>query len=146
MALLDSLGDLNVYLDTTEMQRIVINLLDKNECDSEEDRILALYEWLADNDDATFDDIEAAGDHYGIPLFSVNGREYAIGTENEADEAHEAWMDSLLDDEGIVPGANSPYFDKAAWKNDNNCDRGGALACYDGHEHECRSFYLYRVS
>jgi len=144
MSLIDSLIDLNDYLGTPAMKRIVGDLLDSNECNVEEDRVLSLYEWCAENDDCTFSELEADGNHYGMPLFNINGREYVVGTEDEAKTAHEAYLESYLDD--VVTGSNGPYFDRTAWLNDNDGDRGGVLAYYDGHEREIRNFLLYRVN
>lgn len=79
----------------------------------------------------------------------IGGAEYRVLTNDEADAAFNEYLEGLLDDEGIVPGANGPYFNREAWKNDAAMDGRGDLAGYDGDEHEyCASngewYYLYR--
>jgi hypothetical protein len=80
----------------------------------------------------------------------VGGNEYLVLTNDEADSALDEYLEQLLDEEGMVPGADGPYFDREAWKRDAKMDgRGHFLAGYDGDEQEyCVKdgewYYLYR--
>lgn len=75
---------------------------------------------------------------YGLKVYSVGRAEYAVGTDEEADEAWDQALDSYLDDTGIldsIPENLRRYFDRDAWKADARFDgRGHALASYDGDE------------
>lgn len=77
---------------------------------------------------------------YGLTVYSVGRAEYAVGTDEEADEAWDQALDSYLDDCGIldsIPENLRQYFDRDAWKSDAKHDgRGHALASYDGDEIE----------
>jgi hypothetical protein len=83
---------------------------------------------------------------------SIGGREYRVMSDDDADAAFDDYLESMLDEGGMVPGADGPYFDRAAWKKDAAMDgRGSSLASYDGDEHEfCVDgsdwYYLYRIS
>jgi hypothetical protein len=77
----------------------------------------------------------------------IAGMEFMVLTDDEADAALDDYLEQLLDEEGMVEGANSPYFDRAAWKRDAAMDgRGHSLAGYDGDEHECGDYLLYRTN
>jgi len=75
---------------------------------------------------------------YGLKVYSVGRAEYAVGTDEEADEAWDQALDSYLDDCGVldsIPENLRRYFDRDAWKSDARHDgRGHALASYDGDE------------
>lgn len=77
---------------------------------------------------------------YGLKVYSVGRAEYAVGTDEEADEAWDQALDSYLDDTGLldaIPDNLRRYFDRDAWKRDARHDgRGHALASYDGDEIE----------
>lgn len=61
---------------------------------------------------------------------------YLVLTDSEADNELDKYLEEMLDDEGIVPGADSPYFDREAWKKDAEVDgRAHFLARWDGEEH-----------
>jgi hypothetical protein len=77
----------------------------------------------------------------------VAGMEFLVLTDDEADEALDDYLEQLLDDEGCVPGGNGPYFNREAWKRDAAIDgRGHSLSGYDGDEHECGNYFLYRTN
>jgi hypothetical protein len=78
---------------------------------------------------------------------SVANMIFLVLTDDEADEALDDYLESLLDEPGMVSGADSPYFDRDAWKRDAAMDgRGHSLAGYDGDEHECGDYLLYRTN
>ena len=86
------------------------------------------------------EDIEVEGhSHYGLTVLSIGSREYAIGTDGEADEAWDKALDSYID-ECILPEMPEHlqgYFDEEKWKRDAQADgRGHALSYYDGDEYE----------
>jgi hypothetical protein len=63
--------------------------------------------------------------------------EYLVVEDDEADELWDQELESYLDDPGIVPGADSRYFDREKWKDDAKVDgRESTLARYDGCEYE----------
>jgi hypothetical protein len=82
---------------------------------------------------------------------SIGGSEYLILSDDDADAAFDDYLEQMLDEPGMVPGADGSYFDRAAWKRDAKMDgRGSSLASYDGHEHEfCVDgsdwYFLYRI-
>ena len=78
--------------------------------------------------------------------YKADGAEYLVLTDDEADEHLETCLDSILDD-GCVEGADSPYFDREAWKRDAKMDgRGHFLSGYDGNEDEFGDFFIYRTN
>jgi hypothetical protein len=83
---------------------------------------------------------------------SIGGSEYRIMTDDDADTAFDDYLEQMLDEPGMIPGADGSYFDRAAWKKDAAMDgRGGSLSSYDGNEHEfCVDgndwYHLYRIS
>ena len=84
-------------------------------------------------------------------MFSVGGRDYLVLTEDEREQRWEEALDQYLDEDGLVPGADSPYFDQEAWKRDARMDGAGAmLSPYDGEEHEVciegNWFWIYRTN
>ena len=95
-----------------------------------------------------YDDVEDCGYDY-----EADGASYRVLTEDEADEAFEAALDSVLD-ECILPdldGALQCYFDRDAWKRDASYDgRGHHLNHYDGCEDEVTvngvDYYIYRTN
>lgn len=100
-----------------------------------EDEIFALAMEL-DEDPAEI--TEERHDYYGLKILSHGRAEYAVGTDDEANEAWDQALDSYLDDCGIldsIPENLRNYFDRDAWKRDARFDgRGHALASYDGSE------------
>lgn len=95
-------------------------------------------------------------DHYGMPIFSLGSQEYSVGTDDEADSAWDAELDSYIEEcitpeiEKIKLGNLSSYikFDEEMWKDDAKMDgRGHALSRYDGDEIELEGgFYAFRLN
>lgn len=90
--------------------------------------------------------------HYDLPIFSIDGAEYAVGNEEEAYYAWDQALDSYFDDciqpeLDKIPGNLGKYFDLEAWKNDARHDgRGHSLAPYDGDENKEGDFFIYRIN
>lgn len=94
---------------------------------------------------------EESHDYYGMTVLSYGRQEYAVGTDEEADEAWDQSLDSYLDDSGVldsIPENLQSYFDREAWKSDAKMDgRGHALASYDGDEMELSDGYVaFRIN
>jgi len=80
---------------------------------------------------------EASYDYYGLTVLEVGNREFAIGTEDEADYAWEMALESYWDEciEPEVPKFIRNYLDYDKWESDAKTDgRGHALSSYDGCE------------
>jgi len=78
-------------------------------------------------------------DYYGLTIIKgeYKDSEYAIGTEDEADEAWEQSLDSYIDECILpeMPKFTRYYFDEEKWKSDARHDgRGHSLSSYDGCE------------
>lgn len=90
---------------------------------------------------------------YGFgETFSVDGGDYAVMSEYEADQAWDEALQSYLDEcvYPQLPDGMVGYFDEEAWKQDARMDgRGHCLSPYDGVEHEVsignEYWYVYRV-
>lgn len=95
---------------------------------------------------AYFDTTEVVDE--GNDEWTVAGCTYLVLTDDEADARLDEYLEQLLDEPGMVPGADSPYFDREAWKSDAKMDgRGHYLAGYDGDEIELNhDLYAYRVN
>ena len=89
-------------------------------------------------------------DHSGLTIIEIDdGSEYAIGTEVEADEAWEEYLNSYLDDciYPELPENMINYFDDEAWKRDARYDgRGHSLSCYDGNELDIADLVAFRIN
>ena len=112
------------------------------ETGSEEARKLALCESLGyDPWDVEWDSSDMMYGHG--ESFKVDGMEYVVLTDSEADEAWDASLDSYIE-ECLLPeiGSDHPlamYFDEEKWKRDAKLDgRGHSLGHYDGCEHEVK--------
>jgi hypothetical protein len=113
-----------------------------------EDYIIALAEELGED---PADITEERYKCYGLKVLSHGSAEYAVGTDEEADEAWNQALDSYLDDCGVlgsIPKNLRAYFDRDAWKRDARHDgRGHALASYDGDEMELQDGYVaFRIN
>jgi hypothetical protein len=92
--------------------------------------------------------------HYdAMTIYSLGSKEYAIGTDDEADTAWEAALDSYLEEcvYPELPDSMKNYFDDDAWKRDARFDgRGHSLSPYDGNEdeqeHDGETFIIYRLN
>lgn len=97
-----------------------------------------------------YDDVEST---FGDSGFEVAFCDYLVLTDDEADEAFEEALDSVLD-EVILPDLDEAlqcYFDRDAWKRDASYDgRGHHLSPYDGCEEEVTvngvDYYIYRTN
>jgi hypothetical protein len=88
---------------------------------------------------------------YGMSVYSADGGEYAVGTDDESDKALDQSLDSYVDDCGLLdsmPDHLVQYFDREAWKNDaRNDGRGQWLSSYDGDEIELgNGLYAFRIN
>lgn len=108
--------------------------------------------WLCSDLDADPSDCtKEKWDNYGMDVYAVNGGEYAVGTESEADCAWNQSLESYLD-ECIYPELKGTlaenYFDDEKWKRDAKFDgRGHSLASYDGEEIELGGgFVAFRIN
>lgn len=113
-----------------------------------EDYIIALAEEIGED---PADITEESHDCYGLKVITCGRAEYAVGTDEEADEAWDQALDSYLDDCGVLdsmPENLRPYFDREAWKRDARHDgRGHALASYDGDEMDLADGYVaFRIN
>lgn len=113
-----------------------------------EEHIIALAEELGED---PADITEESYDCYGLTVLSCGRAEYAVGTDEEADEAWDQSLDSYLDDCGVLdsmPENLRPYFDRDAWKRDARFDgRGHSLASYDGSEMDLSDgFVAFRIN
>ncbi len=92
---------------------------------------------------------EAQYNHYGLTILEVGNNEYAIGTEDEADEAWEQALESYWD-ECIMPEVPSyirNYLDYDKWESDARFDgRGHALSSYDGCETNVEGLVMFRIN
>jgi len=90
-------------------------------------------------------------DCYGMSVYSADGGEYAVGTDDEADSAWDQSLDSYVDD-CIMPEIKDKtlkrYFDVESWKSDARYDgRGNWLSSYDGDEIELgNGLYAFRIN
>jgi len=140
-------------LDDETLDVVLDNLLENDEFDDDDDlRKCVALKWSRDNGDKTApgDISDGSGDD-----ICIGGAEYRILDDDEADTAFDDYLEQMLDEDGMVPGADSQYFDREAWKSDATIDgRGPSLSGYDGEEHELsigsgdnyRYYYLYRTN
>ena len=91
--------------------------------------------------------------HYGMSMIRpINGEKYesyAIGTEDEADEAWEQALESYWDECVLpeVPDWLENYIDYEKWERDAIVDgRGHALSSYDGCETEIGNLIMFRIN
>lgn len=134
--LMDSLETLvdNGLSDST-LDAVLNDLLVNNAFDSDCDRRCCVtLAWYRGQGNKTG---PADCNHLHDKTIKIDGCEYLVCDEDEADKALDDYLESCLDDEGVVLGSSSPYFDREAWKKDAAIDgRGHSLASYDGDEHE----------
>ena len=119
---------------------------------TDENKIKALASFLGcDEGDISKENF----DRYGVDVFSVGREEYCVGTDDEADVAWLASLESYIE-ECIEPelnfdklGSLGDYvkFDREMWLRDAKMDgRGHSLSSYDGEENEQDGFYIYRTN
>jgi hypothetical protein len=89
--------------------------------------------------------------HYEMTIYETPEGDYAVGTDDEADESWDQSLDSYIDD-CIMPEIKDEnlkrYFDFEKWKGDARYDgRGHSLSSYDGDEIELENgLYAYRIN
>lgn len=92
---------------------------------------------------------------YGCDSYECESEpgEYLVLTDEEADAAWDASLESYIDDVILdeFPEGYHNYFDREAWKRDAKHDgRGHSLSSYDGDEHEEKIdgvwYYIYRTN
>lgn len=87
--------------------------------------------------------------YYYLTVIDTDNGEYAIGTEDEADNAWELSLDDYLE-EFIYPELPEnivSYFDDEKWKRDARYDgRGHSLNSYDGDEINLLDMVIFRIS
>ena len=95
--------------------------------------------------------IEDIQDGYSDNIFEIDGEEYEVLTDFEADDRWEEELDFYIDECILpqIPEKLQNYFDDEAWKRDARYDgRGHCIARYDGYENEetidGETFYIYR--
>ena len=88
-------------------------------------------------------------EHYGLKVLAVGTKEFAIGTEDEADDAWEESLDNYIDECILpeMPKFTQFYFDDEKWKNDARMDgRGHSLSSYDGGEIDVADLVMFRIN
>ena len=131
------------------LNAVILVLLDGDAFDDDDDkRCLIALAWHREqgNNTGPADCSVQYGD-----VIKVGGEEYRVLDDDEREAAYEDYLESCLDDGGVVPGADSPHFDRESWKRDARMDGvGPALAGYDGNENEYHHgldvWFLYRVT
>lgn len=87
--------------------------------------------------------------YYGLTVIAIGDAEYAIGTEEDCDEAWDQSLDSYLE-ECVYPELPQNivnYFDDEKWKRDAQYDgRANSLSSYDGKELYIADLYAYRIN
>ena len=94
-----------------------MNFLEQNESDEDKTKLYMEYtpslktraklllSWLKDvgdlSEDATLEDIIFVGDYYDMDRFSVEGTEYAVGSEYDTHASAEQYIKDMIDSEGI---------------------------------------------
>ena len=121
------------------------NAIASENCD---EKAIALAEMLGISPDEV---TQERYENYGLTVYSADGGEYAIGTDDEADSAWDQSLDSYIE-ECIIPEIKDEtlkrYFDVESWKSDARYDgRGHCLSSYDGDEIELGGgFYAFRIN
>jgi hypothetical protein len=130
------------------LDAVIENLLEGDSIeDDDEKRCLIAVAWSRDQGNKTGP--TDCSVEYG-DVIKVEGAEYRVLNDDEKEEAWDEALENYLD-EGCVEGADSPYFNREAWKKDARMDGvGHCLACYDGCENEYHTgnewWYLFRVA
>lgn len=130
------------------LDTILIELIMSDNFENDDDRRTCIaFAWHRDNVDKAPPD--SCSFQYE-KIVKVDGAEYLVLTDEEAEDAFDDYLESCLDDEGVVPGGSGPYFDRNAWKLDAKIDGRGTLAAYDNAEQEYDAhgewWYLYRIN
>jgi hypothetical protein len=141
-------------LSNEAVVRIVNDLFKANAfMDNDDVRLLALLVHRAERESDVDPSIEVSGRNDYVIEVAGAGREYIVLTEEEKEEVWDEHLEAYLDD-GVVDGADGPYFDREAWKRDARFDGAGhCIASYDGAEEEVDTgkagagwYYIYRIN
>ncbi len=87
--------------------------------------------------------------HYGLAVIDTERGEYAIGSDDEADDAWNNRLDGYLEEVIYpeLPDTLVPYFDDDSWKSDAKMDgRGHSLSSYDGYELDIANLAAFRIN
>jgi len=87
--------------------------------------------------------------HYDMVVIGTDSGEYAIGTDEEADDAWEESLDNYLDEVIYpeLPESMVNYFDDESWRRDARFDgRGHSLSSYDGNELDIADLVAFRIN
>ena len=87
--------------------------------------------------------------HYGLKVIESDSGEFAIGSDDEADDAWDEVLDNYLEDfiYPEIPQSIKYYFNDEAWKTDAKYDgRGHFLSAYNGEEISIGWIYAYRLN
>ena len=99
-----------IKLKESELKNILENILLKENNNNnnynpfEDPKANALVNFLIDDQEIEVGFahiIPLKYDHYGLSMYKVKNREYAVGTDEEADYAYKQHMENLIDDVGI---------------------------------------------
>jgi hypothetical protein len=136
-------------LSNDYVKTVCNDLLEADALDDDDDKkAIVLYAVCEDWEGGGDLDIEVS--KYDDCMFTVGKRDYLVLDEDERESRWDYCLESCLDD-GCVDGADSPYFDREAWKRDARMDGAGhTLNPYDGNEHEYSVgkewYYVYRTN
>ncbi len=98
-----------IKLKESEFKNIINNVLLKEQDDdynniSEDPKAIALANFLIHDEEIEVGlthIIPSEYDHYGLSMYKVKDREYAVGTDEEADDAYEQDQRDFIDDNGL---------------------------------------------
>jgi hypothetical protein len=113
-----------------------------------DERALALAKFLGiDPEEVTL----YGGHHYEMTIFETPEGDFAVGTDEQADESWDQSLDSYIEDcilSEIKYETLRNYFDFEKWKRDARYDgRGHSLSSYDGNELELgNDLFAYRIN
>lgn len=131
-----------------EAEAIPLALQDVNDDFVEDD--LARVRALAVHDESDVSDFSVG---HANGEFTMGRRAWLVLTDSEADDAMDACLEGYIDDSVLpeIPETYQSYFDREAYKRDNQGDRGSSLGAHDGNEYEVvdpmsgEMFYIYRT-
>lgn len=141
-------------MDYTKMLEEVKTL---NNTEQEKALALAIHLELDPTDHTDVDSFlsQLASSESNNNTFEIDGKEYLVLTDEEAEEAYDEYLNNYIDDLILseIPEQYRSYFDSKKWKKDEAYyidDRSSALGYYDGQEHEeavnKTDYYIYRIN
>lgn len=88
--------------------------------------------------------------HFGLVVILTHTVEYAVGTDEECQDAWDTQLENYIDDcvLGEIPAEYQSYFDRDKFARDcSYAGRGHSLASYDGNEIELgNGIFAYRLN